>query len=277
MTMTRTILLLTILTTITDRTVSDPQTNLLTIGCSQYNASNPADFISKLNQTFSDLRSQINNASTRFATAQQPQRVQLSNSPFETIRGPPTPMSLRTQASNCSSQPVALNSDDIYLKLFVKVPREEDREQFNAVILKRLFMSKTNNGRNSEFGPKRSPNQEETMLVLPWLEPLLSLTFFTICRVHGDSMRSECNMEFSSDIGSMFGNMNNSPGMSSADPFVRRALNKWFNGGGALDTRGLDFKEMDSSGVWEPTTLLLNLDGYLVKNNHKPGAQDEVG
>ncbi|KAK1321494.1 60S ribosomal protein L18-3 [Acorus calamus] len=39
---------------------------------------------------------------------------------------------------------VALKSDDIYLKLLVKVPREEDREQFNAVILKRLFMSKTN-------------------------------------------------------------------------------------------------------------------------------------
>ncbi|KAK1324573.1 Cysteine-rich receptor-like protein kinase 42 [Acorus calamus] len=72
MTMTRTILLLTILITITDRTVTDPQTNLLNIGCSQYNASNPADFISKLNQTFSDLRSQINNASTRFATAQRP-------------------------------------------------------------------------------------------------------------------------------------------------------------------------------------------------------------
>ncbi|KAK1302818.1 putative 60S ribosomal protein L18-1 [Acorus calamus] len=239
MTLTRTILLLAILITITDRTVSDPQTNLLNIGCSQYNASNPADLISKLNQTFSDLRSQINNASTSFATAQQPRGIDL----------------------------VALNSDDIYLKLLVKVPREEDWEQFNAVILKRLFMSKTNNGRNFEFGPKRSPNQgiattsisssssraeapklvslleemknglnfltqeprflreEETMLVPPWLEPLLSLTFFTICRVHGDSMRSECNMEFSSDIGSMFGNMNNSPGMSSADPFVR-ILNK---------------------------------------------------
>ncbi|KAK1273638.1 Cysteine-rich receptor-like protein kinase 42 [Acorus gramineus] len=71
MTTKTTILLLTILITITDRTVSDPQTNLLNIGCSQYNASNPADFISKLNQTFSDLRSQIN-ASTRFATAQRP-------------------------------------------------------------------------------------------------------------------------------------------------------------------------------------------------------------
>ncbi|KAK1284707.1 hypothetical protein QJS10_CPB21g00294 [Acorus calamus] len=35
---------------------------------------------------------------------------------------------------------------------------------------------------------------EETMLVPPWLEPLLSSTFFTVCRVHGDSTRSECNM-----------------------------------------------------------------------------------
>ncbi|KAK1327287.1 hypothetical protein QJS10_CPA01g00142 [Acorus calamus] len=44
MTMPRMILLLPILITIIDRTVSDPQTNLLNIGCSQYNASNPADF-----------------------------------------------------------------------------------------------------------------------------------------------------------------------------------------------------------------------------------------
>ncbi|KAK1306870.1 hypothetical protein QJS10_CPA10g00186 [Acorus calamus] len=36
------------------------------------NQYNPVDFISKLNQTFSDLRSHINNASTRFATAQRP-------------------------------------------------------------------------------------------------------------------------------------------------------------------------------------------------------------
>ncbi|KAK1288419.1 hypothetical protein QJS10_CPB19g01204 [Acorus calamus] len=41
---------------------------------------------------------------------------------------------------------------------------------------------------------------EETMLVPPWLELLLSSTFFTICRVHGDSTRSECNMEFSGSI-----------------------------------------------------------------------------
>ncbi|KAK1315142.1 hypothetical protein QJS10_CPA06g01896 [Acorus calamus] len=46
-------------------------------------------------------------------------------------------------------------------------------------------------------------------------------------------------MEFSRDIGSMFGNMN---GMSSADPFIRTS-NKWFNGERALNTWGLDFKE----------------------------------
>ncbi|KAK1290814.1 hypothetical protein QJS10_CPB18g01722 [Acorus calamus] len=34
----------------------------------------------------------------------------------------------------------------------------------------------------------------EAMLVPPWLEPLLTSTFFTACDVHGESTRSECNM-----------------------------------------------------------------------------------
>ncbi|OVA17915.1 Protein of unknown function DUF597 [Macleaya cordata] len=34
----------------------------------------------------------------------------------------------------------------------------------------------------------------ESMLVPPWLEKLLSTNFFTVCRTHGDSARSECNM-----------------------------------------------------------------------------------
>ncbi|KAK1312962.1 hypothetical protein QJS10_CPA06g01788 [Acorus calamus] len=75
--------------------------------------------------------------------------------------------------------------------------------------------------------------EEETLLVSPWLEPRLSLMFFTICHVHGDSRRSECNMEFSGSIDynnasfreilnqTVIGNMNNSPGMSRADSFVR--------------------------------------------------------
>lgn len=33
-----------------------------------------------------------------------------------------------------------------------------------------------------------------TMLVPPWLEPLLNTDFFSICRTHGDAARSECNM-----------------------------------------------------------------------------------
>ncbi|XP_010267334.1 PREDICTED: uncharacterized protein LOC104604602 [Nelumbo nucifera] len=33
-----------------------------------------------------------------------------------------------------------------------------------------------------------------SMLVPPWLEPLLSTAFFSICRTHGDAARSECNM-----------------------------------------------------------------------------------
>ncbi|KAK4272805.1 hypothetical protein QN277_021310 [Acacia crassicarpa] len=32
------------------------------------------------------------------------------------------------------------------------------------------------------------------MLVPPWLEPLLNASFFSVCRIHGDAARSECNM-----------------------------------------------------------------------------------
>ncbi|CAI9097888.1 OLC1v1034406C3 [Oldenlandia corymbosa var. corymbosa] len=32
------------------------------------------------------------------------------------------------------------------------------------------------------------------MLVPPWLEPLLTTAFFTVCRTHSDAARSECNM-----------------------------------------------------------------------------------
>ncbi|GMH09870.1 hypothetical protein Nepgr_011711 [Nepenthes gracilis] len=40
-----------------------------------------------------------------------------------------------------------------------------------------------------------SRQEEETMpAVPPWLEPLLTAAFFTICRRHGDAARSECNM-----------------------------------------------------------------------------------
>ncbi|KAI4349067.1 hypothetical protein L6164_009709 [Bauhinia variegata] len=34
----------------------------------------------------------------------------------------------------------------------------------------------------------------DTMLAPPWLEPLLSTQFFSVCRIHGDAARSECNM-----------------------------------------------------------------------------------
>ncbi|KAL5717059.1 hypothetical protein ACHQM5_010136 [Ranunculus cassubicifolius] len=32
------------------------------------------------------------------------------------------------------------------------------------------------------------------MLVPPWLESLLSTAFFSVCHIHGDAARSECNM-----------------------------------------------------------------------------------
>lgn len=34
----------------------------------------------------------------------------------------------------------------------------------------------------------------EAMSVPPWLEPLLTTSFFSVCRIHGDAARSECNM-----------------------------------------------------------------------------------
>ncbi|KAH6799382.1 hypothetical protein C2S51_035866 [Perilla frutescens var. frutescens] len=51
---------------------SDPQINLLNKGCSQYNATNAADFFNNLNATFSDLRTQLSAGGGRlFATAEQ--------------------------------------------------------------------------------------------------------------------------------------------------------------------------------------------------------------
>lgn len=47
-----------------------PQTNLITKGCSQYNASNETVFFNNLNATFSDLRSQLSGG-RRFGTAQR--------------------------------------------------------------------------------------------------------------------------------------------------------------------------------------------------------------
>ncbi|KAK2983730.1 hypothetical protein RJ640_024083 [Escallonia rubra] len=35
---------------------------------------------------------------------------------------------------------------------------------------------------------------QDTMLVPPWLEPLLNTAFFSVCRSHSDAARSECNM-----------------------------------------------------------------------------------
>lgn len=36
--------------------------------------------------------------------------------------------------------------------------------------------------------------EQDTMLVPPWLEPLLNTSFFNVCRIHGDAARNECNM-----------------------------------------------------------------------------------
>lgn len=50
--------------------VSDPQTNYVKIGCSQYNVTDVSIFNRNLNATFRDLRNQISNQSKHFATAQ---------------------------------------------------------------------------------------------------------------------------------------------------------------------------------------------------------------
>ncbi|KAL5703901.1 hypothetical protein ACHQM5_022394 [Ranunculus cassubicifolius] len=56
--------------------MSDPQINLLNQGCSQYNVTSPFVFMTNLNATFLDLRSQLSNGSnTRFATAQRPRET----------------------------------------------------------------------------------------------------------------------------------------------------------------------------------------------------------
>ncbi|KAF7130409.1 hypothetical protein RHSIM_Rhsim10G0182200 [Rhododendron simsii] len=50
---------------------ADPQTKLLNTGCSQYNATNLSNFNANLNDTFSQLRSQLSGVNTKFATGQQ--------------------------------------------------------------------------------------------------------------------------------------------------------------------------------------------------------------
>ena len=50
---------------------SDPQTQLINNGCSQYNVTDTSDFNNNINATFADLRGQLD-AGKLFATAQQP-------------------------------------------------------------------------------------------------------------------------------------------------------------------------------------------------------------
>ncbi|KAM7460849.1 hypothetical protein LguiA_028970 [Lonicera macranthoides] len=50
---------------------SQPQTNLLNTGCSQYNATSLSSFSINLNGSFSDLRRQLSSGNTKFATAQR--------------------------------------------------------------------------------------------------------------------------------------------------------------------------------------------------------------
>nr|XP_017251203.1 PREDICTED: putative receptor-like protein kinase At4g00960 [Daucus carota subsp. sativus] len=52
--------------------LSQPQTNLLQVGCSVYNASNLWNFYSNFNSTMTDLRTQLLDENKRFATVQWP-------------------------------------------------------------------------------------------------------------------------------------------------------------------------------------------------------------
>ncbi|XP_058185406.1 cysteine-rich receptor-like protein kinase 43 [Rhododendron vialii] len=60
-----------VLTAMANSAAANPQTNLLNKGCSLYNATNLSNFYSNVNNTFSDLRSQLQEANTKFATAEQ--------------------------------------------------------------------------------------------------------------------------------------------------------------------------------------------------------------
>lgn len=60
-----------VLVSVTNPAISDPQISLLNRGCSQYNATNLLNFFRNLNGTFTDLRAQLSNENTHFATAQQ--------------------------------------------------------------------------------------------------------------------------------------------------------------------------------------------------------------
>lgn len=50
---------------------SDPQANVVTQQCSQFDTSNTFEFFSNLNSTLADLRRQLSVNKTHFATAQQ--------------------------------------------------------------------------------------------------------------------------------------------------------------------------------------------------------------
>ncbi|XP_029126680.1 cold-responsive protein kinase 1 [Cajanus cajan] len=56
---------------IVEDAVADPQTNLINPGCSTYNASNVRSFYANINGTFAELRGEVKNESTHFATAQE--------------------------------------------------------------------------------------------------------------------------------------------------------------------------------------------------------------
>ncbi|RDY00640.1 Cysteine-rich receptor-like protein kinase 3, partial [Mucuna pruriens] len=56
---------------IVEDVVADPQTLLINIGCSTYNASNLRSFFANINGTFSELRGDVSNESKHFSTADE--------------------------------------------------------------------------------------------------------------------------------------------------------------------------------------------------------------
>lgn len=67
------ILLVLLVSMMIEPVISDPQTNLLNEGCSQYNSTDMSDFFSYRNTTFANLRRKLSdkNNTTHFATAQE--------------------------------------------------------------------------------------------------------------------------------------------------------------------------------------------------------------
>ncbi|KAL8168148.1 hypothetical protein V2J09_009647 [Rumex salicifolius] len=83
-----------------------------------------------------------------------------------------------------------------------RIPKASPQQHIPTLAL--ISMINPRNKKAKEAQEASEKEEEKTMpkaettaaatTVPPWLEPLLTAAFFSICRVHGDAARSECNM-----------------------------------------------------------------------------------